>query len=271
MRQVPDSWSDRMPKNISIQRQARCFHRHFHDGLEQAGFMCASDLVDVAPREEVPALLAFCRYYRVRVGFLQMVDCRLNQMDETTGKPDRDGRIGGTIMVQQHALTDHIPMMHLPMFSYYSAWGQQEFVGFRYPGMAADFHPSFLSLYVDDFEMAMQLESELFFEQTLPKLDTLAEPEAHAAWWMTQISADGDVHAMRLFQAVWPQLTVRNWEAARRCAEKAIGSVAYPQWPQLADIIARRDVRAADELLAENRRKNLSMLAERAPKLEPFL
>lgn len=271
MRQVPDSWSDRVPKNISIQRQARCFHRHFHDGLVQAGFMCASDLDDVEPREEVPALLAFCRYYRIRNGFLQMVDCRLNQMDATTGKPDRNGRIGGEIMVQQHALTDDIPMKHLPMFSYDSAWGQQGFVEFRYPGMAADFHPSFLSLYVDDFDMAMQLEAELFFEQTLPKLDALAESEAHAAWWMTKIPADGDVHALRFFQALWSQLTVRNWEAARRCAEKAAGSVAYPEWPQLAAIIARRDIREADDLLAENRRNNLSMLSERAPKLVPFL
>lgn len=271
MRQVPDSWSDLVPKNISIQKQARCFRKHFHDGLIQAGFVCASDLEDVAPKEDVPALLALCRYYRIRAGFLQMVDCRLNQMDAMKGKPDRHSRIGGEIMVQQHALTDYIAMKHLPMFSYFCAWGQQSFTEYRYPGMGADFQASFLSLYVNDFELAMQLEAELFFEQTLPKLDSLASPEAHAAWWMTKIPAEGDVHALRLFQAVWPQLAVRDWEAARRCAEKATRSAAYPQWPQLAEIIACRNARAADDLLAENRSKNLSMLAERAPKLKPFL
>ena len=120
----------------------------------------------------------------------------------------------------------------------------------------------------------MELEKQLFFEETLPWLDQMTTPEKHAQWRMETFS-----EYFRKDQgakiALWSQLKLRRWEDAAACVQayfdemQELGikvsaspyikkQVAFMESIQQA--IAQRDTQWIDSVLEENKKKNLVVL-----------
>ncbi|MBQ2952257.1 MAG: YjjG family noncanonical pyrimidine nucleotidase [Clostridia bacterium] len=261
---VPADWSDRMPKGMAPWRKVRCFRECFHDGLTAAGFCCMSDQEQPTAEDRAPALLAMTRYARVKNGMLQLVECELRQLDADKGTIYRNGYPVGSILVQQYAMTDDLPRWDHALYQMLGR-AQQALVGFRFPGMEPDYCNAFLCMYVDDFPMAMRLEAELFFTRTLPLLDMLASPAAHAAYWRKRLAGLPDRHPSDYGRALWPVLREGDWALAEQFLQRSY--YRDEMRVRLADVIARRDQQAADQLLAENRRANEALLAAEVPGL----
>lgn len=261
---IPADWSDRVPKGMAPWRKVRCFRECFHDGLTAAGFRCLSDQGEPTVEDKAPALLLMTRYARVKNSVLQLVDCELSQLDADKGTIYRNGASGGHILVQQYALTDQLPRWDHALYQLLGRT-QQRLTGFRFPGMDADWGNSFLNLYVDDFPMAMRLEAELFFTRTLPLLDMLASPAAHAARWRKELAGLPEVHASAYSRALWPMLAEGDWTLAEQFLQRSW--YRDETLARLTDIIARRDQQSVDALLAENRLANEALLAEQVPGL----
>lgn len=265
MRPIPEDWSDRVPKNISVFRQVRCFREHFHAGLTAAGFLCVSSRERVDTKTPVRDMMDMCLYLRMRGGVLQTVKCSLNMIDETEDKLCPHSPIGGAIQVQLTTLADPMALQE-PLHVYLRQLSQQFFTDFRFPGMEAGFCSSFLNLYVDDFPMAMGLEEELFFERTLPEMDAIASVDACAAWWREKLERWPQAHHWYCDLAMWAQLAAGDWDAAGRCADRAFW-YAPESHEALRSMIARQDAQALEPLLAENRRVCEARLAVHVPGL----
>lgn len=266
MRGIPEDWSDRVPKYIAVWRQVRCFRRHFHAGLTAAGFRCVSGREQVDAKTPVREMMDMCLYLRMRGGVLQTVKCCLSMIDDTEDKICPYSRIGGEINVQLTTPADPMALQE-PLHVYLLGLSQQFFTGFRFPGMEKGFSNSFLNLYVDDFPMAMELEQELFFEQTLPMMDSIATEEAYAAWWRERLASWPEAHHWYWRQAMWAQLTVGDWAAAEAMAQHAFWM--NPEKNRaLAEVIARRDQQERERLLEQNRRGFEARLADHAPWLQ---
>lgn len=265
MHPIPEDWSDRVPKNISVFRQVRCFREHFHAGLTAAGFRCVSGRGQVDAKTPVREMMDMCLYLRMRGGVLQTVKCSLSMIDDTEDKLCPYSPIGGAIQVQLTTPADPMALQE-PLHVYLMGISQQFFTGFRFPGMEKSFSSSFLNLYVDDFPMAMGLEKELFFEQTLPAMDAIASVEACAAWWQEKLERWPQAHHWYCGLAMWAQLAAGDWDAAERCADRAFW-YAPERHEGLRDMIARQDAPQLASLLAENRRVFEARLAVHAPEL----
>lgn len=265
MRPIPEDWSDRIPKNISVARQVRCFREYFHAGLTAAGFHCRSNREHVDEKTTVREMMDMCLYIRLCGGVLQMVKCRLSMIDDTEDRICPYSGIGGEIMVELTTPADPMALQE-PLHVYLMGLAQQFFTGFRFPGMEKEFSNSFLNLYVDDFPMAMGLEKELFFEQTLPAMNSITSEETCAAWWREKLADWPEAHHWYWRQAMWAQLAVGDWAAAESCAAQALFTETE-RHAQLRDVIARRDAQELELLLEENRRVCGERLAVHAPGL----
>ena len=279
MVKIPDSWSDREPKNISPKRQALCFHKAFHQELTERGFFCVSDRLPEEKRPSAQTLVDLCRYYRpVGRDLLQIVDGSLTQVSDAldnNGVFSRYLGTGGHIGVNVFSLFERFAA-RFPPFGYGYGVSQQRIVRFQFPGMEKDWCNSFLNLFRDDFSYAMELEKQLFFEETLPWLDQMTTPEKHAQWRMETFSKyfRKDRGAKN---ALWSQLKLRRWEVANTCIQAYFdsleelglkGKFISPElkeemafYESIRQAIAREDTAYIDQILEENKKKNLAVLA----------
>lgn len=187
MVKIPDTWSDRVPKNISPKRQVQCFHKAFHQELTEHGFFCVASEMPEEKKPSAQSLMNLCRYYRL-VGreLLQVVDGSIRQVQtalDNNGVFSRYDGVGGSIGINVFSLYERFAE-RFPPFGYGYGIYQQRLMNFQFPGMRKGWYNSFLSLFRDDFSYAMELEKELFFEETLPWLDQMTTPEKHAQWRM---------------------------------------------------------------------------------------
>ena len=276
MREIPENWSERIPKNVSPKRQTALFRGAFHEGLLESGFACMGDplLLGYAPR---PIELAqMCRYARLTVGgVLQTVCLDMRGILADEDRFDRNAR-GAALNICLWSLKEQLPSN--PHYFWTCGFSQQGVTDFCYPGMEADFKPSFISLYCDDFPFALGLEKELFFERTLPFLDVHTTTEALASWWMQTLNPRRQMTA-RPDRAIWPQLEARRWEDAQACVDMGLARLAEirsdesykARWYELQGLITRRSSADADSLIAANRAANQTLLPTLLPGLFPQL
>ena len=278
MVKIPDTWSDRVPKNISPKRQVQCFHKAFHQELTEHGFLCVSDKLPEGKRPSAHSLVDLCRYYRlVDRDLLQVVDGSLTQLSDaldSEGVFSRYVGMGGLIGINVFSLYEQF-VARFPPFGYGYGILQQRIVHFQFPGMKKDWCNSFLNLFRDDFSYAMELEKQLFFEETLPWLDQMTTLEKHAQWRMETFSEyfRKDRGAKN---ALWSQLKLRRWEDANTCIQAYFdglqelglkGKFIYPELKEemaffecIRQAIARNDIEWIDLVLEENKKKNLAVL-----------
>ena len=275
MREIPDSWSERIPRRVSPKQQATLFRRVFHEGLLKNGFTCMGDplarTANPSPRE----LAQMCRYARLTDdGVLQTVFFDMNEIlaDEDRFDPHA---CGATLNVCLWHMKEPLPSN--PHYFWICGFSQQRVTGFRYPGMEADFRPSFINVYCDDFPFALALEKELFFEQTLPLLDAHATVQSLAAWWMETLDPRWQMTA-RPDCAIWPQLESHLWEEAQACvdmglarlAEIGAGEAHRAPWLRLQELVAHRSSADVNALLETNRAANQPLLPSLVPGLFPL-
>ncbi|MBR3107584.1 MAG: hypothetical protein IKH30_10460 [Clostridia bacterium] len=279
MRPIPDSWSDRVPKHISPKRQVMCFHRSFHEELLKQGFVCEVDQPFADKNPDFFRLLQACRYYRI-IGheLIQIVDCFLTEMSiamDNNGIFYRNAGMGGTISIEVYSLHDRL-FIRDSMFGYgFDGFCQQRIVGFQFPDMEKSFCNSFLNCYVDDFTFAMELEKELFFEQTLPWLDNVCSIQAYADWRM-KIMYKRPVQLRNILDSIWSQMMVKNWENMRAWEDYWKEDPYLSYWKEheegkiafgIQDAISRQDERTLDLLLHENHMNNMQNLKAFCPRL----
>ena len=221
MVKIPDTWSDREPKNISPKRQVVCFRKAFHEELTKRGFFCASSEMPEEKRPSAQSLVDLCRYYRlVHRDLLQVVDGTLTQLSDaldSKGVFSRYVGMGGCIGINVLSIYEKFLERYPPFADGYGIL-QQRIVHFQFPGMEKDWCNSFLNLFRDDFSFAMGLEKQLFFEETLPWLDQMTTPEKHAQWRMETYSKYSRKHHGAK-NALWSQLKLRRWEDAKACIQ----------------------------------------------------
>ena len=278
MVKIPDTWSDRVPKSISPKRQVLCFRKAFHEELTAHGFSCAGAGMPEEKRPSAQSLVDLCRYYRlVDRDLLQVVDGSLTQLSDaldSNGIFSRYVGTGGHIGVNVFSLYEQFAA-RFPPFGYGYGILQQRIVHFQFPGMEKGWSNSFLNLFGDDFPYAMELEKQLFFEETLPWLDQMTTPEKHAQWRMETFSEyfRKDLGAKN---ALWSQLKLRRWEDANACIQAYFeglkelglgGKFIYPElkeemafFESVRQAIAQKDTRWIDLVLEENKKKNLAVL-----------
>ena len=279
MRPIPDSWSDRVPNHISPKRQVMCFHRSFHEELLKQGFVCEVDQPFADKNPDFFRLLQACRYYRI-IGheLIQIVDCFLTEMSiamDNNGVFYRNAGMGGTISIEVYSLHDRL-FIRDSMFGYgFDGFCQQRIVGFQFPDMEKSFCNSFLNCYVDDFTFAMELEKELFFEQTLPWLDNVCSIQAYADWRM-KIMYKRPVQLRNILDSIWSQMMVKNWENMRAWEDYWKEDPYLSYWKEheegkiafdIQDAISRQDERTLDLLLHENHMNNMQNLKAFCPRL----
>ena len=68
MREIPDNWSDRIPRGVSPKRQTDLFRSAFHDGLPKSGFTCMGDPLSPGGSPRPLELAQRCRYARLTEG-----------------------------------------------------------------------------------------------------------------------------------------------------------------------------------------------------------
>lgn len=278
MVKIPDTWSDRIPKNISPKRQVRYFRQAFHQLLTEHGFFCVSNEM---PEEALPrphALADMCRYYRVvNRDLFQIVDGALTQIYEALDRKGGYSRYvgtGGFIGINVFSLCDGFHA-GCPPFCYGMCIYQQRLMHFQFPGMRKGWCNSFLNLFRDDFPYAMELEKELFLEETLPWLDQMTTLEKYAQWRFETIS-----EYMRkdwgATYALWSQLKLRRWKEADACIQayfdglketRITPEIMYPELKREAErmenirqAIAREDTAFIDRILDENRKESMDAL-----------
>lgn len=283
MREVPSDWSERVPKGISPKRQVVFFRKAFHDGLLTNGFTCLGEHDSEEKRPSAMALLDMCRYFRItKEGILQTVELYLEQIDETKGTFDRYAR-GGFVSVHMWALVDWIPMQK-PVYCW--GWGrsQQAVTHFHFPNMEESFCASFIDLFCDDFPYAIELEKDLFFEQTLPWLEQHSTLEQYANWRMSFIE-NGSAYWLAL-TTVWSQLQLQRWEKAVICVNYCLDYWAWytgeerrtkpEEYPagsreavlcKILQLIKQNDKAAIEDLLEANRVQNEANFEKGLPKL----
>ena len=280
MRSIPQEWSNRIPQRISPKKQVELFRDTFHFKLLEHGFICDGETTPTEKNPSALSLLHLCRYYRVLNGtMLQMVDCFLNRLDGTEGTYKMYLSIGGSIRIQIYSLVDRIPM-HEPMFCWGYGQTQQALTEFRFPDMPYDFSTSFINAFCDDFKFAIDLEQELFFEQTIPWLNEHSTVEQYADWRMAKLKASPSNRYRNATFAIWSQLQTRKWENAEVCIEQCLahllnlpGKHSYrnseriAQWHTIQQLILQRDVYLIDKLLQDNRASNVRNLLIAAPRL----
>ena len=278
MVKVPDTWSERVPRNISPKRQVQCFHKAFHQELTERGFFCVGSKVPEEKKPSAQSLMNLCRYYRlVDRDLLQVVDGAMTQVFDalhSNGVFSRYVGTGGHIDINVFSLYEQFSD-GFPPFGYGFGIYQQHLMHFQFPGMEKGWYNSFLNLFGDDFSYAIGLEKELFFEETLPWLDQMTTPEKHAQWRMESFEEfyRKDIGAKN---ALWSQLKQRRWEEAETCiqayldAKRDMGvirdimareireEVAFMERIQQA--IKREDIQWVDQILTENKVKNLAVL-----------
>ena len=162
------------------------------------------------------------------------------------------------------------------MFGYgFDGFCQQRIVGFQFPDMEKSFCNSFLNCYVDDFTFAMELEKELFFEQTLPWLDNVCSIQAYADWRM-KIMYKRPVQLRNILDSIWSQMMVKNWENMRAWEDYWKEDPYLSYWKEheegkiafgIQDAISRQDERTLDLLLHENHMNNMQNLKAFCPRL----
>ena len=278
MVRIPDTWSDRIPKNISPKRQVECFRKAFHQGLTEHGFYCVGSELPEEKKPRAQTLLNLCRYYRpVNRDLLQIVDCTLRQIDDAmhnNGVFSRYAGIGGHIGINVLSLYDRF-VTNFPPFAYGDGLFQQRVVHFQFPGMEKSFCNSFLNLFRDDFSYAMELEKQLFFEETLPWLDQMTTVEKYAQWRMETFATyyRRDIGASA---ALWPQLKLKRWDEAATCVHTFTDYIRKvcikPEFMSAAikeevafmegilQAIARHDTQWIDSVLEDNKNRNLKIL-----------
>ena len=278
MVKIPDTWSDRVPKNISPKRQAQCFHKAFHQKLIEHGFFCVSSEVPEEKKPSAQSLMNLCRYYRlVDRDLLQVVDGSLLQVFDAlhnNGVFSRYVGTGGHIGINVFSLYEQFSD-GFPPFGYGFVIFQQRLMHFQFPGMEKGWYNSFLNLFTDDFSYAMELEKQLFCEETLPWLDRMTTPDKHAQWRMETFSEyyRKDIGAKN---ALWSQLKLRRWDDAKACIQAYLDALRemcikpdYILPPEskerefmenVLQAIARKDIQWIDHILEENREKNLAVL-----------
>ena len=279
MRLIPDSWSDRVPKHISPKRQVLCFHRFFHEELLKHGFISEVDQPFADKNPDFFRLLQACRYYRI-IGheLIQIVDCFLTEMSiamDNNGVFYRNAGMGGTISIEVYSLHDRL-FIRDSMFGYgFDGFCQQGIVGFQFPGMEKSFCNSFLNCYVDDFPFAMELEKELFFEQTLPWLDNMCSMQAYADWRM-KIMYKTPVQLRNILDSIWSQMMIKNWENMRAWEDYWKEDPYLSYWREdeqgklvfsIRDAIDGKNELFLDSLLQENYQENLKKMKTYCPKL----
>ena len=279
MIKIPDTWSDRVPRNMNPKRQAQCFHRAFHQGLTEHGFFCVSSEIPEEKKPSAQSLMDVCRYYRlVDRDLLQIVDGSLDQVAlalHENGVFSRYVGMGGHIGINVYSLYEQFTE-GFPPFGYGFGIFQQRLMHFQFPGMEKSFCNSFLNLFRDDFSYAMELEQEFFFDETLPWLDRMTTPEKHAQWRMdTFLEFSRKDWGSK--NALWSQLKLRRWKDAETCiriyldalrencirielmSQKIKEQVAFME--SILHAIAQEDTQWIDQILEENRKKNVAVLS----------
>ena len=275
MVKIPDTWSDRVPRNIAPKRQVQFFHNAFHQLLTEHGFFCAASEMPEEKRPSAQELVKLCRYYRlVDRDLLQVVECALNQVFDALHSRgfSRYVGTGGHIGVNVFSLYEPFDSQ----FHYGFVTFQQRIVHFQFPGMEKGWYNSFLNLFGDNFSFAMDLEKQLFVEETLPWLDQMTTPEKQAQWRMETYS-EFYMEDFGPKLAIWSQLKLRRWKEAETCIrahmnkslQKWVGMESleravkeeYALMESILDAIAREDIQWIDSLLEDNRKKNLEILS----------
>ncbi len=280
MRSIPDSWSDRIPKHISPKRQVMCFHRLFHEELLKHGFVCEVDQPFSDKNPDFFRLLRSCRYYRIICHeYLQIVDCHLTEIViamDNNGIFYRNAGMGGCISINVYSIHDKLSIKD-SMFGYgVDGFCQQSIVGFRFPGMEDSYCNSFLNCYVDDFSFAMELEKELFFEQTIQWLEKMSSIHAYAEWRMKTMY-EMPIGITNISNAIWSQMMIQNWKNMQACVDRwkeSPDDIAF--WKKykegklmfsIQDAINEKNEFRLDSLLQKNRLENMKMIKTFCPKL----
>ena len=284
MRPIPDSWDDRVPKRINVKRQTQCFHDLFHEGLLAHGFVCQGDQMPTEKKPNIPQLVAMTRYYRVIDGkILQSVVCPLREIDTDKMTVYRNGYMSAPIHTPVFSLYDDYRMTD-PLWGWIGTPIQQRLVDFRFPNMGSKFCASFSDLYVDDFRFAMELEKELFFEQTIPWLEAHKTFESYNQYCITQWDKN-DHHGSCSHRYIWSFLHMHQWDKVLECCNAQLEGTrklmernpkikfdsCQKYYLELERCALDKDTEYARKRLIENYEKNVKNLLETVPKLKDQL
>jgi len=246
MREIPAEWSERIPRYPTKARRERIFNETLHPALIEAGFKPAKigywRLIDEQILQMVYCDVA-AKYHRMSVGgYVPLAGVCVRLMSLNT-EPCLRSFENTDVFVQR----------------------QQAFTGFLFPGMEKDFTPSFLHTYCDDFQFAMECETELLVEQTLPKLDTICTNASLAEYLYQRVvpkRSYGGVYAAFLRFAAWPLMCENRWEDLERLLNRQLQYVPDQLWfwADILKLVQERDIHTVEALAKKHYEQNIAYL-----------
>ena len=246
MRELPAEWSERIPRYPGKPRRERIFNATLHPVLVEAGFKPAKigywRLID-----EQILQMVYCdvvaKYYHMCAGsYIPVVGVCIRIMSLNT-EP----------CLRSFEKTDAFVER------------QQAFTGFRFPGMEADFTPSFLHTYCDDFQFAMECETELFVEQTLPKLNAMCTTAAVTECLYQQAVPDRPhrgINAAFLKFVAWHLMCENRWDDLERLLDRQLKDDPDEIWfwEDILKLVQERDAQTVEMMAKQHYEQNMAYL-----------